>query len=163
MKRWTFLSAALVLAALPGCGSAPVDPALADVVFQGSVTPQALQTMLAMTPLGVEGKGAVVDMPANDAIIPAAKAATFSWHLEGTSDAVTPGSFLVFSTDTAPQLLRVFTSETSYTPDTKAWATLEAKMVWTKLHITSAGFDGDDVVPGSGPYESASMEFCIEP
>src|SRR5262249_22747316 len=114
-------------------------------------------------PQGVEGRGAVVDAPMNDSIVPAEAPATFTWHLAGGAGAQgTPGYFLVFSTDTKPELLRVFTTMTSYKPDKKAWATLLSAMVWTKLTIVSADCADDTVVPGSGPFTGVTMEFCIE-
>jgi hypothetical protein len=73
------------------------------------------------------------------------------------------GYFLLFSTDSTPRLLRVFTTRTSYSPDAKAWKTLTDAGTWTKLLVVSADFWHDDLVPGTGPFVGASILFCIEP
>jgi hypothetical protein len=72
------------------------------------------------------------------------------------------GYFLLFSTETAPQLLRVFTTATSFTPDAKAWAKLTSAGSWTTLVVASASFAEDQLVKGSGPFTGASVQFCIE-
>jgi hypothetical protein len=72
------------------------------------------------------------------------------------------GYFLLFSTDEAPRLLRVFTTDTSYTPDKKAWDTLVSAGMWTKLTLVSAMFSGDAVLPATGPFVADPIEFCIE-
>lgn len=72
------------------------------------------------------------------------------------------GYFLVFSTDTTPDVLRVFTTKTSYTPDAKAWDKLYAVNTWTTLSIVSAAFTTDSLSPNAGPFQGASIKFCIE-
>ncbi len=73
------------------------------------------------------------------------------------------GYFLLFSTDSTPRLLRVFTTETTYTPDAKAWKTLADAGTWTKLIVVAGAFLKDDLVVGTGPFVGAPILFCIEP
>jgi hypothetical protein len=72
------------------------------------------------------------------------------------------GYYLIFATDTKPELLRVFTTLTSYTPDAAAWKTLSSAMVWTQLTIASAAFQDDQLVPGEGPFVGSPVLFCID-
>src|SRR5580692_808759 len=72
------------------------------------------------------------------------------------------GYFLVFATELKPELLRVFTTDTTYTPDANAWKTLSSAMIWTKLSIVSAAFQDDQMVAGSGPFEGSPILFCID-
>jgi hypothetical protein len=81
-------------------------------------------------------------------------------HAEAAMDGA--GYFLVFSTDTEPDILRVFTTKTSYTPDAKAWDKLYAVNTWTTLSILSASFTTDSLSPNAGPFKGASIQFCIE-
>jgi hypothetical protein len=72
------------------------------------------------------------------------------------------GYFLTFGTDLKSEVLRVFTTGTSYTPDAKAWATLSASMIWTRLSIVSAVFQDDQIVSGEGPFEGTPVFFCLD-
>jgi hypothetical protein len=72
-----------------------------------------------------------------------------------------PGYLLVFSfLETGAELFRVFTSSTSYTPDTASWAKM-ATGNWTELHIISATFAGDAVAANGGPYSGQDIKFCV--
>ena len=158
------VSCGLAAAAL-GCGSsdAPaaepaIDPALADVVFEGSAEAAALEQLLAAQPSSDPARGPVIDSPSADATLPAFPAVTFAWH---------PGApmsgaeyFLVFATEQDPSLLRVFTSATTYLPDDAAWATLRSVGTWTALSIESAAFADGQLV--DGPYQGTPVAFCIE-
>lgn len=72
------------------------------------------------------------------------------------------GYLLVFSTDAQPDLLRVFTTETSYTPDEAAWKVLRTAGIWTSLAVISTSFLDDFPMPGTGPFTGEHIEFCIE-
>lgn len=71
------------------------------------------------------------------------------------------GYFLVFSTDTEPKVLRIFTSKTSYTPDAKTWDMLSSLGVWTTLTILTASFTKDQLSPTGGPFTGPPVAFCI--
>ena len=180
-------------------GEPPLDPALADVVFEAPANGQALDQLLAVAPVMSATRAAVIDSPPTDAELSAKTVTTFKWHatgatarrsdppallpdLAGPRPRSTPwlnpllgpersahagqtglGYYLLFSTDAKPELLRVFTTATSYTPDAKAWKTLSAAMIWTQLSVFAATFDDDARVPGEGPFEGQPILFCIEP
>lgn len=182
------------------CSSTPpLDPALADVVFQAPADGPALDKLLAVTPVKNAANAPVIDSPPTDSELPGSTIVTFKWHASGATAAWHPGSrllpdlagprpapprwraltdllgperaahagqsgvgyYLTFATDTKPNLLRVFTTETSYTPDAAAWKKLGAVMTWTELTVFAATFDDDALVPGSGPLESDPILFCI--
>lgn len=175
-----------------GQNSAIDTSSVKDVLLQGSATAPALVRMLAGDPLRSPAGPQITDPPndtvalASDVItfkwkpggatarslLPAERPAPPAWLRdllgpERAAAAATPamtghGYYLLFSTDDEPTLLRVFTTETSYTPDKAAWGTLVAAGMWTKLVIASADFADDVMVPGSGPYIGDPIEFCIE-
>jgi hypothetical protein len=82
-------------------------------------------------------------------------------HAEASPESDTTGYFLVFSTDSDPKLLRVFTTKTSYTPDKKAWDTLLSVNIWTTLSILTATFNQGSLTLKDGPYTGGSVQFCI--
>lgn len=68
------------------------------------------------------------------------------------------GYFLSFRTlDTDEQLFRVFTTKTTFTPSATTWAKI-ATGQWTKLKITSAAFDANQV--SAGPWNGEEIQFC---
>ena len=184
-----------------------VDPALADVVFEGSATPGALASLLDATPIPDVSLAPYISDPPNNAVLKASERPLFAWSPDGmtatlapapasppallvplenkrsgalpawladlvgperTAFAATPaltgkGYFLLFSTDSIPRLLRVFTTETTYTPDAKAWKTLVDAGTWTKLIVVSARFWQDERLVGTGPFVGSPILFCIEP
>jgi hypothetical protein len=72
-------------------------------------------------------------------------------------------TFLVFSTDSDPRLLRVLTSETSYAPDTAAWDKLAAAGKPITLTLSAAEFENNRIVQEGGPFAGSSMTFTITP
>ncbi|MCK6587561.1 MAG: hypothetical protein HUU21_00245 [Polyangiaceae bacterium] len=72
-------------------------------------------------------------------------------------------TFLVFSTDSDPRLLRVFTSETSYAPDTTAWGKLAAAGKPITLTLSAADFESNRIVQEGGPFAGSSITFTISP
>jgi hypothetical protein len=191
---------------LVSCSSDSSDGAkegeLADVVYEGEVTDEALEEMLGAAPEDWPWKGGVMDSPSDGGVIPATPIATFVWHTDvshvedgGTEGGasllpmpkqVRPGSwldgligperaafahgapyngtafFLVFSTPSDPKLLRVFTGETSYTPDEKAWAKLIGAKTQIKLEISSAIFENNLLASDGGPYKGTPITFTIQ-
>jgi hypothetical protein len=94
--------------------------------------------------------------------IPSGWHAAFDVFTEGVAHASTglngKAYLLSFRTlDTDEALFRVFTTNTSYTPDAKSWAKL-ATNLWSKLKITSATFSDDALV--AGPVEGETIQFC---
>lgn len=189
-------------------GEEPKDPALADVIYQGDASEKPLKALLAKAPKDDPEKGAEIDYPPNDTLIPPTPIPTFTWHPRGATavrqrlellpPALAPhaprertafagfvgplrellgperaahaeeasmqgsGYFLVFSTDTEPKVLRVFTTKTSYTPDAKTWDRLASLQIWTTLTILTGAFTNDQLSPTGGPFTGPSVNFCIE-
>lgn len=83
-------------------------------------------------------------------------------HAHGTPFTGT-ATFLVFSTAANPTLLRAFTSETSFTPDSAAWTKLGAAGSAITLTLTSADFENNRVVQGGGPFAGGAIQFTIGP
>jgi len=75
-------------------GDAPLDPALADVVFQGEADGPALDQLLAATPVMNAARAAVIDAPPTGTILKASSIATFTWHAGGAAAARLPPSLL---------------------------------------------------------------------
>jgi hypothetical protein len=72
-------------------------------------------------------------------------------------------TFLVFSTDSDPRLLRVLTSETSYAPDVAAWDKLAAAGKPITLTLSAAEFENNRIIQDGGPFAGSSMTFTITP
>jgi hypothetical protein len=72
-------------------------------------------------------------------------------------------TYLVFSTDSDPKLLRVLTSEASYTPDAAAWDKLVAAGKPITLTLTGAEFETNRIAQDGGPYKGSSTQFTIAP
>lgn len=164
--RLALLLAPFLLAACSSAAPATPDPAHADVIFQGSATDAALTAMLAAAPVDDPTHAAYFDNPKDLAEIPGTPIITFTWHDGQEAPAGTPARsgeayLLAFSAlDTGDPLFRVFTSETSYTPDATAWAKL-ATGTWTVLDMESATFSGTALAAGSAPVRGQEIKFCI--
>jgi len=180
------------------------DPALADVVYVGGTTDEALDQLLAADTDPWDWAGGLFDMPANHAVLPAATPATFAWHVDssapqgggagagGASGALTPADsgvrwasllqlfgpertasahgaplngeafFLVFSTPSSPTLLRVFTTQLSYTPDADAWKKLIGAGGPITLDITSGIFENNLLTQDGGPHLGQTLTFTVQ-
>jgi hypothetical protein len=155
----------------------------AGVVYEGLATDEALVILLALEARSEPAENAVVDYPADQMALPAATPATFAWHI-GEMAGVWPslesmlgpraayahgapvngrGYFLVFSTPSSPKLLRVFTTDLTYTPDAAAWASLVGANLPISLTITNAIFEDNRVAQDGGPYVGSSVSFSISP
>ena len=190
-------------------GEGAFHPELADVVFEGGATAEALAEMVEVPATENLRHGPVITFPPNNSVLHSGEIVTFTWghaataaregaaggewlgaaggkwfgaaarsgvaawlgevlgaersaHAAGAEAMSGRGYFLVFTTLTGSRLLRVFTMETSYTPDEDAWKTLSAAGIWTELRVSSALFLGDSLLGGTGPFEGEHIEFCIE-
>jgi hypothetical protein len=167
------------------------EPDISGVVYEGLATDEALVILLGFEAQSDPAQNVVCDYPAAKMSLPAATAATFAWHIGESArlwppslhdwalavDAmITPrqahahgapingrGYFLVFSTPSAPKLLRVFTTELTYTPDATAWATLVAAGGPISLTITNAIFEDNRVAQDGGPFAGPGISFSITP
>lgn len=73
------------------------------------------------------------------------------------------GTFLVFSTDTNPNLLRVFTSAQVFIPSQAVWDEFAATGKPITATLTSATFQQDRIGPNDGPFAGASITITIAP
>jgi hypothetical protein len=72
-------------------------------------------------------------------------------------------TYLVFSTDSNPKLLRVLTSGTTYTPDKPAWDKLAAAGGPIKLTLTGAEFENNRILQDGGPFAGSSIQITVTP
>lgn len=162
----------LLLGALPACGddhsheddgghggdgastASGVD--LADVIYEGAATDEALVELLAATPVEDATQAASFTEPADGAAIDPAAPPTFKFDVGSVprhGDPVNGRAFLlVFATEGDPQLLRVFTTGLSYTPDDAAWSKVSGAGGAVTVTITSAIFEQNRVAQGGGPW-----------
>jgi len=71
------------------------------------------------------------------------------------------GTFLVFSTDSDPKLVRAFTGVLTYTPSMDAWGKLTAAGKPITLTLVSAVFDQDRITQGGGPFAGSTIKFTV--
>ena len=165
-------------------------PDINGVVFEGLATDEALVIMLGLQARAEPAQSAVIDVPAAQMSLPAATPATFAWHIGELANAgpsfddwastlrglLGPGVahahgvpmngrgyFLVFSTPSSPKLLRVFTTDLTYTPDAVAWGALVSAGEPISLEITNAIFEDNRVAQDGGPFSGSAVSFSITP
>jgi hypothetical protein len=73
------------------------------------------------------------------------------------------GTFLVFSVDSDPTLVRVFTGATTYTPSKEVWDKLAGVNKPITLTVVSALFEQDRVVEDGGPFAGSTIKFTVAP
>jgi hypothetical protein len=71
--------------------------------------------------------------------------------------------FVVFSTAAEPELVRVFTTASTYTPDDAAWTALKGAAAPITATITSAVFESNRVAADGGPFTGGTVTFTITP
>ncbi len=72
-------------------------------------------------------------------------------------------TFLVFSTDTNPKLLRVFSSNLTFTPSQAAWDTMVATGKPITATLVSGVFEQNRIGSEDGPYVGATIQFTFAP
>jgi hypothetical protein len=169
---------------LCACGAEDVPGALdtvrpehRDVVFQGATTDDALAALLATEPTVADDAYPYFATPPDGTKL--SEPVRFSWKLSEPearrapaqaspwSTAATPKldgrAFLaVFSTDSDEALLRVFTTELEYTPDTQAWARLTSTPETITGWLLTGEFAGDALVEGGGPFSGGWIQLTVE-
>jgi hypothetical protein len=175
---------------VPACSSSTdtgmsSNPLTAGVVRQGSVTDAALIQMVSTEADDWGWAGGVFDTPAADptttsaATISASEPFTFTWHADPTDSSSDAGAgntpvgsglsgmayLLVFSTPGNAKLLRVFTTEPTYTPDAAAWSSLlaaaAAESTPLNVTLTTATFASDVLNPEGGPHKGQTLVLTI--
>ena len=111
---------------------------------------------LAATPEEDATQAAALTSPAAGTALDPATVLEFTWESGAVprhGDPVNGRAYLVvFSTAADPELLRVFTTNLSYTPDATAWGTLTGAGEAVSVTITSAVFEQNRVAQGGGPW-----------
>lgn len=74
-----------------------------------------------------------------------------------------PVYFATISSDSEPQLVRVFTTEREYLPTEEVWEKIKAVQEPITVTLTAAEFDNNRVAQGGGPWKSAPITFTIVP
>jgi len=163
-----------------------------DAVYQGTATDEGLTAFEAVPAKDDAAKGTTVTAPANGAKVAAAAPAKLEWKaptalfdrspsssgtrtsryrapfpLEGLRSAHAHGApmngraYLLVLKSGGTSVVRVFTTDTSYTPDNATWTMVKTAKSITAT-ISSALFDNNNVVQGSGPFVGTASSLTIE-
>lgn len=115
----------------------------------------------------VGGSSAAREPSAGERFVGAAKALASFW---GPREAWAHGApvngrayLLVFSTPKSPELVRVFTTELSYTFDAASWTKLALTGEPVTLVVTNAIFEDNRVAQDGGPFTGKAVTFSIGP
>ncbi len=188
-----FLFSGTAIVYAPACGhdhdeaSGPT-----DAVYEGTATDEGLENLEGLSPTTDAARAPLVTAPANGAKLPSATAPTFTWKATPTSFApsrrsVEPTKYagaspfgpmrdarahgtpmngraylLVFQANGA-NVLRVFTTNTSYEPTAEKFSKLKDAKAPLTLTVSTASFDQNNVVQGSGPFVGEAVTFTLEP
>ena len=160
-----FSAAALVV--VPACSS---DSASSDqsgtagVLYEGDATEAELRSFLAVTPDDWQWAGGAFDAPEDQATMPASAPFDFVWRSDPTIAEAGKSQatyLLTFSSPSGGSLLKVFTTQTTYTPSAGDWQKLAAAGAVT-LGITGATFtDGALADDEAGPHRGQTLTFTI--
>lgn len=89
--------------------------------------------------------------------------------LQGTRSAHAHGDpisgvayYLVFSSSSDDEIVRVFTTNTDYTPGQDEWGKLRGAEGKISLRLTWADFETNRVVEGGGPWATPAISFTIQ-
>jgi hypothetical protein len=182
MSRHSLFRLALVAAlsaalpAVPACSSDDTpgssNATIVDVVREGDVTEGQLRRVLANEAQDWAWAGGQFDTPVDGSVLPSDTPFEFRWDSDATVDPPAAGAtndlqmvhLLVFSTRAQPNLLRVFSTLDSYTPDAAAWEALKkaGQSGAVTLSLTSATLLGDELVDDGGPFIGEALSFTIE-
>jgi hypothetical protein len=85
-----------------------------------------------------------------------------SAHAHGTPY-TGPATYLVFSTPANAKLVRVLTSNTTFTPSQAAWDKMASVGAPITLKLTGAIFQDNRIAQDGGPYKGTEFTFTISP
>lgn len=74
-----------------------------------------------------------------------------------------PAYFAVVSSESHPELVRVFTTEREYLPTEEVWEKIKAVKEPITVTVTAAEFDSNRIAQGGGPWKGAPSTFTIVP
>jgi len=143
-----------------------------DTPAEGAVLPKDTPASFSFHPVSASGR--LLDRPRHERFAgarPRARGPLLqlwgSLQLEGVAFAHgTPfngTAYLLDFIDASSQIeLRVFTDQTSYTPDAASWARLAAAPKPLSLVVTSAIFEENEIAVDDGPFVGGTVHFDIE-
>jgi hypothetical protein len=158
-----------------------------DAIYLGNTTDEGLAAFDAATPTTDAAKAPALTAPTAGAKVPAATPIAFNWKATPTAfvvprsapryggaspfgamrEAHAHGSpmngkaYLLTLRSNGNTLVRVFTTNTVYTPDDEAWTKLkDAKNI--EVVLASAQYDNNNILQGSGPFVAPGVAFTIE-
>jgi len=162
----------------------------ADALFQGSATDEGLVALEAQAPTEDATRAPALTTPASGSTVPAATPVTFEWKAQLSSaprrapgrpapyvvplplgpiraahahgDPMNGKGYLLTLKANGQKVVRVFTTSTTYAPDAAAWDKLKSGGTISAT-VTTASFDQNRLVPGSGPFASPATTFTIAP
>lgn len=155
-------------------------------VFAGTATDEGLTAFDAATPTTDASKAPVLTAPQAGAKVPSATPVAFTWkasptalrpipapHYRGASpfgamreahahgNPMNGKAYLLTLKSGGSVVGRVFTTNTTYTPDDALWSKLKtAKAI--EATLASASYDNNNIVQGSGPFVAPAVAFTIE-
>ncbi len=189
--------------ACDGSGGEGGSSDIADVVYGGGATDEALEALLVATPVTDASQAATFTAPANGATLPSDPPPVFTWKVGAAPSNPAPppsphaflepsfsdraasafatlllgdvrsayahgtptsGSayFVVFSTSKDPKLVRIFTTETFYTPAAAELAKLKGAGEAIHAIVTHAEFDQNRIATDGGPFEGTEITFTLQ-
>jgi hypothetical protein len=177
------LASGSALAYLPACSSKTEDPSsslTAGVLREGDASDAAVTQLLTYEADDWGWAGGVFQAPPTVATddstavtIPADPPFTFVWHADPvpSGDAGAGGSLntpsgtgftgvaflLVFSTPSNPKLLRVVTTDSSFTPSAAAWKMLTSSSETVTFKLASGTFENDELTAEGGPHQGQAL------
>jgi hypothetical protein len=162
------------------------DQAPSDAVFAGTATDEGLAALDAATPTNDASKAPALTAPTAGAKVAAATPTAFTWnatptallrretpryagsspigaerraHAHGTP--MNGKAYLLTLKSNGSVVARVFTTNTTFTPNDAMWTKLTtAKTI--EATLATASYDNNDIVQGSGPFVAPGVTFTIE-
>jgi hypothetical protein len=182
------LASASALGYMPACSSRgavtePSNSLTAGVLREGDASDAALTQILSYEADDWAWAGGVFyapltdpSAPATDVTLPSAAPFTFVWHSDPvpTADAGAAGSLdagsgfsgvvylLVFSTPSDAKLVRLVTTNTSFTPSAAAWQKLTSATEPVTLKLVSATFENDALTAEGGPHQGQALNLTFD-
>jgi len=167
------------------------NPLTADVAFDTHANDEALDLLLDASPTDIASKAAIFDSPTDAAALDKGVAVAFKWHTGATADSQNPGTirhkfqpiwqfgvpaayahgptlngkayFLVVSSTADAKVLRVFTTATTFTPNSEQWTKITKASGTLTAIITTAVYDNDKLASDGGPFSGKPITFTIKP
>lgn len=166
---------------------------ITGVIYEAGANDEALEALLGATPINDAAKGAALSEPAEGAELPSTAAPTFQWSVGSAGAALSPSAgprrssfmselvgperaaaahgppvngkayLLVFSTPADDKLVRVFTTDLSYTPDAAAWDKMKAAGAPITATVLTGTFDNNLLASDGGPFAGPKTSFTVKP